>query len=164
MTTATPSALEPTANPGLAPFDITGYKGVRGQNFFELDTILKRIVKEEASALDAGHAGDMDRHLSDFGALVGGILDELAIEAHKEGKYGELVKFDKTGERIDEIRYCTEQKEIRRICYEHGIVNLDFHPEWKHPFTTTHRMALAYLMNLDGEAGITCPLAMTDGL
>ncbi len=74
------------------------------------------------------------------------------------------MQYDRTGRRIDEVEYCFEQKEVRRINYEHGLVNLDFHPEWEHTFTKLHRMALAYLANTNGEGGITCPLAMTDGM
>ena len=152
------------ANPGLQPFDISDYEGLRGLNFFEEDRVLQRILLQHASGLEKDHARDMMAHIHGYGELTGGIIDELTIESHKEGKYGQIKTFDRTGNRIDEIQYCAEQLESRRISYDYGIVNLDFHPEWKHPFTTLHRMALAYLCNEVGEGGVACPLAMTDGM
>lgn len=151
-------------NPGLAPFDISQYRGVEGANFYVMDRLLQRIVKRHSGSLSPEHLRDMEAHLAGYGDLVGGQLSELARQSHKEGRYGEIIHFDRTGNRIDQVVYCHEQREARRISYEYGIVNLDFHERWKHPFTMTHRMALAYLSNLNGEHGVTCPLAMTDGL
>jgi alkylation response protein AidB-like acyl-CoA dehydrogenase len=161
------SSIATEANPGLAPFDLTEYEGVAGYNFYKEDPLLRRFVAVYARS---GGKGDETRlratenHLMEFGELTGGILNELTIAAHKEGKYGEVVPFDATGNRIDEVRYCHEQNEARRICYEHGIVNLNYHADWPHEFTMLHRMALAYLANLNGEGGVNCPLAMTDGM
>ncbi|MCB1165636.1 MAG: acyl-CoA dehydrogenase family protein, partial [Leptospiraceae bacterium] len=152
------------ANPGLQPFDISDYEGLRGLNYFEEDRVLQRIMVKYATGLQKEHAAEMMAHIHGYGSLAGGILDELTIASHQEGKYGEIEAFDRSGNRIDEIKYCAEQLESRRISYQYGIVNLDFHPEWKHPFTTMHRMALAYLCNEVGEGGVACPLAMTDGM
>lgn len=155
------------ANPGLAPFDITEYRGVADYNFYKEDPLLRRFIAtyaERGGATSAGHMAAMENHLLEFGELTGGVLNELTIAAHQEGKYGEVVPFDATGNRIDEVRYCHEQQEVRRICYEHGIVNLNYHADWPYEFSMLHRMALAYLANQNGEGGITCPLAMTDGM
>ncbi len=151
-------------NPGLEPYDLSGYSGVSGKNFYLEDKGLQRMVWRYSRNFTEEHRAAMCKHLEEFGELAGGILNELTIASHKEGKYGELQKYDKTGNRIDEIIYCYEQRKSRRIHYEHGIVNLDFHPEWKFDFPPIHRYALAYLANLNGEAGVTCPLAMTDGM
>lgn len=155
-----------SSNPGLAAFDLTNYKGVQGLNFYDEDRLLQEIVAEytNASRYDKKHTKDLISHLREYGALAGDILDRLVTASHKEGKWGQLVKYDRTGKRIDRIEYCFEQREVRRINYEHGIVNLDFHPNWPHEFTDLHRMALAYLANTNGEGGFTCPLAMTDGM
>ena len=151
-------------NPGLQPFDISEYAGVEGRNFYEMDALLQRIVERHSRDCSAEHKSAIHAHLNGYGALVGGPLSELARESHKEGRYGEIIHFDRAGRRIDLVKYCREQVEARRLSYEYGIVNLDFHPSWKHPFTMTHRMALAYLSNQNGEHGVTCPLAMTDGI
>ena len=151
-------------NPGLKDYDLTNYRGVSNTNFFEEDSALKRIIQRHTESLQREHAEEMREHLSGYGKLVGGILNDLTLKCHVEGKYGELQKYDKTGKRIDEIVYSPEQIESRRLSYEYGVVNLDFHKSWKHEFTNVHRYALTYLMNLNGEGGVACPLAMTDGM
>ncbi|MFB5649086.1 acyl-CoA dehydrogenase family protein [Leptospira wolffii] len=151
-------------NPGLASYDVSDYKGNRGKNFYDEDRILQRIVDRYSADYDPSHKKAMVEHLQGYGDLVGGTLDELTEACHKEGKYGEVVKYDRTGNRIDEIVYSTEQKLSRKISYDYGIVNLDFHDEWKYPFTDLHRQALTYLANQNGEGGVTCPLAMTEGM
>jgi len=151
-------------NLGLAPYDLTNYKGLKNKNFYELDLLFQKIIDRYSETYSPEHKQDMIAHLREYGKLVGGILNELTEKCHKEGKYGEIQHYDKVGNRVDEVVYSFEQMEARRISYEHGVVNLDFHKNWKHPFTSLHRYALAYLMNLNGEGGVSCPLAMTDGM
>ena len=151
-------------NPGLAEFDLSKYTGIQNQNFYHLDRPFQTILEFYATNYEANHKQAMFSHIGGYGALVGGILNELTIACHKEGKYGELVSYDRFGNRIDQIVYAKEQLESRKISYEYGIVNLDSHPNWKHPFTNLHKYSLAYLANMNGEGGVTCPLAMTDGL
>lgn len=151
-------------HPSLQPFDISEYKGLRGKNFYDMDPALQRMVQRYSESYTPEHKRAMVEHIRKYGELVGGILDELTEECHKEGKYGEVIKYDRTGKRIDFVKYSEEQKLSRKISYDHGVVNLDFHPEWKFDFTHIHRYALTYLMNLNGEGGVACPLAMTDGI
>ncbi len=151
-------------HPAVSDFDISNYVGLRGANFYLKDTSLQRVVNRAFQDLSNDEFSAISLHLTGYGELVGGILDELTEACHKEGKYGEIRNYDKTGKRIDEVVYCPEQRESRKISYDYGIVNLDFHPEWKFPFRSIHRYALAYLNNLNGEGGVACPLAMTDGL
>ncbi|MDV6235454.1 acyl-CoA dehydrogenase family protein [Leptospira ellisii] len=153
-----------SSNPALASFDISDYKGNRGKNFYDEDRVLQTLVEKHSKGYDAAHKKAMIEHLSGYGSLVGGVLDELTDASHKEGKYGEIVKYDRTGNRIDQVVYSNEQKLSRKISYDYGIVNLDYHSSWKHPFTDLHRYALAYLSNQNGEGGVTCPLAMTEGM
>lgn len=151
-------------NPGLEKFDISDYKGSSGVNFYEQDKILQRMVDRYSAYFTPDHRKDMHNHLSGYGKLLGGILNDLTLASHKEGKYGEIRKYDSVGNRIDEIIYSEEQLQSRKISYDYGVVNLDFHKSWNHSFPYIHRYALAYLMNLNGEGGVSCPLAMTDGL
>lgn len=151
-------------NAGLDSYDISNYKGSQGKNFYREDRGLRRMIQRYAKNLSGDHLVAMEEHLQGFGELAGGILNDLTVACHREGKYGEVEKFDRSGNRVDNIKYSAEQLESRKIHYEYGIVNLDFHPEWKYDFPHIHRYALAYLANLNGEAGVTCPLAMTDGM
>lgn len=156
--------MDMKSNPGLMPYDLSGYRGLRGKNFYELDGCLRRIVQRKIENLPEDEKKSIEDHLLEYGKMVGGILDELTEKCHKEGKYGEIRKYNSIGERVDEIVYSPEQMESRKISYEHGVVNLDFHSNWKYSFRTVHRYALAYLMGLNGEGGVACPLAMTDGM
>ncbi len=151
-------------NPALKEYDLSSYKGLRNKNFFQIDLTLKKIVDRYSKDISELHKKDMLEHISKYGELVGGVLNELTEKCHKEGKYGEIKNYDSVGNRIEEVVYSAEQIEARRISYEHGVVNLDFHKNWKHPFLPVHRYALAYLMNLNGEGGVSCPLAMTEGM
>lgn len=151
-------------NPALAPFDISSYTGVDGENFFDSDGMLRRVIERFAIDYDPEHRNAMIDHLHKYGKLCGGILNDLTIEAHKEENLGQIEKYDRTGNRIDRVVYSPAQIQSRKISYEHGIVNLDEHTEWNHPFSMLHRMALGYLANQNGEGGVSCPLAMTDGM
>ena len=151
-------------NPALAPFDLTGYSGTRGWNFYSQTSSFVHLMNRYGADLAAGHLDAIHKHLTEYGALCGGVLNDLIEACHKEGKYGEIVPYDATGNRIDEVRYSHEQREARRICFEHGIVNLGYHSDWKFPFSFHHRMMLAFMTNMNGEGGVACPLAMTDGL
>lgn len=153
-----------TSNPALDNYDISEYKGSQGKNFYREDRGLQRMIHHYTKDFSQDHKKGIEDHLNGFGELAGGILNDLTEACHKEGKYGEVQKFDRAGNRIDEIVYSKEQLDSRKIHYDYGIVNLDFHPEWNFDFPHIHRYALAYLANQNGEAGVTCPLAMTDGM
>lgn len=161
MSSPTTTAKE---NPGLKDFDLTGYTGTKGWNFFEETPALWQAFSMNSANSESGYLSAVRDHLSGLGNLAGGIVNELTIECHREGKWGELVQYDRTGKRIDEIRYAPEQVELRKIFYDYGVVNLDCKDSWKHEFSIPHRMALAVLTNMNGECGVACPLAMTEGL
>lgn len=151
-------------NPALEKFDISEYTGTQNFNFFASYHGFSDLVLDSLGNTNAKYQNDVIAHLHGLGQLAGSILNTLTEQAHREGKFPELVQYDKTGNRIDEIRYCGEQKELRKILYEYGVVNIDKHPDWKHEFSQVHRMALAILVNMNGEMGVSCPLAMTEGL
>ena len=148
-------------NEGLEKFELSDYEGIKGSNYYEacrsLQRYIKRvIVKEDLAAVE--------KHLAEFGELASGRLNDLIIAAHQEGKYGVLEKFDRHGNRIDEIVYNSEQLELKQLAYDAGLANLDFQKDWGRPFHYEHREALAYLSNMNGEGGYNCPLAMTEGM
>jgi putative acyl-CoA dehydrogenase len=148
-------------NPGLKKFELSEYLGIDNENFYTLAPTLRRYL---ARVIPKENIDAVHNHLNKVGKIAGGILNELIMKAHQEGKYGILEKYDRHGNRIDNILYCEEQNEARRIAFEAGIVNLDCHPEWNIPFYYEHREACAYIINMNGEGGIACPLAMTEGL
>lgn len=125
------------------------YRGVRGTNFLLHDSPLLAWLKRRKAPKDA-----IER-LTAFGELCGGRLDELVTAAHRDENLPRLERYDRWGERIDEIRYCPEQMEARRLVLKSGVLP---------PVPLWERLVKAYLVNQCGEGGVTCPLAMTDGL
>ncbi len=131
---------------------MTEYSGAAGLNFFEEDRLVRGIVAARLPAADRDAAL---KRLSELGALCGGELNRLVEAAHKDGRWPELKRYDRWGNRIDEVVYCAEQKEARRLSLLAGPLP---------PTPLLERMTKAYLLNQNGEGGVTCPLAMTDGL
>ncbi|MBI5245868.1 MAG: acyl-CoA dehydrogenase family protein [Elusimicrobia bacterium] len=93
--------------------------------------------------------------LTAFGAACGGELGRLIEEAHQDGKYPRLQKYDRWGRRVDRVVYNEEQLQARRLAFRHGLLP---------PKPLLERMTMAYLLAQNGEGGVGCPLAMTDGL
>jgi len=129
--------------------EIQEYRGVSGTNFFLSDQPLLSWLKNRKTSKDA-----IER-LTAFGELCGGTLNGLIETAQRDDKLPTLQSYDRWGKRIDLIRYCPEQLEARRLVLESGV--LPPTPLWE-------RLIKAYLVNQNGEGGVTCPLAMTDGL
>jgi putative acyl-CoA dehydrogenase len=121
-------------------------------NPFLSDELVAGLVRKR---LPSGKAAGTLERLSALGELCGGRLGELVESAHQDGKYPRLRRFDRWGERVDEIEYCAEQREARRLAMGQGVLP---------PTPLLERMTKAYLLNQLGEGGVTCPLAMTDGL
>lgn len=121
---------------------LPGYPGTRGLNFWEADESLRAVASPMLTPQGRVRA-------SEFGAYAGRTLDGLIATAHKAENLPKLVD--------GAVRYCVEQIEARR-----GLARAIYGGPG--PLTLTERMTRAVLANYCGEGGITCPLAMTDGL
>ena len=130
----------------------TEYRGAQGLNYWREDALLRAAVEKALPA--AGRENALEA-LDAAGALCGGPLSALVEKAHQDQNLPRLTKFDAWGARVDRIDYCTEQVEARRLAMSLGLLP---------PVGLAERMAKAILLNYNGEGGITCPLAMTDGL
>ncbi|TBR21971.1 acyl-CoA dehydrogenase [bacterium] len=130
----------------------TDYRGAQGLNYWREDALLRAAVEPALPA--AGRAKALEA-LDAAGALCGGPLSALVEKAHEDAGLPTLTRFDRWGNRVDRIEYCTEQVEARRLAMSLGLLP---------PVSLPERMAKAILLNYNGEGGITCPLAMTDGL
>jgi alkylation response protein AidB-like acyl-CoA dehydrogenase len=129
---------------------LPGYAGTRGLNMWDADmdlrdTVIPRLTDRAAPA-----------RLKDFGGQVGGTLGALIETSHRPENLPRLVEKKIGGARALAVEYCAEQIEARRTLaralYGHGSLPL------------VERMTLGVLSNYAGEGGITCPLAMTEGL
>lgn len=121
---------------------LPGYPGTRGMNFWEADASLRDVAGPMLTPQGRTRS-------SEFGALAGRTLDALIDKAHKPENLPRLVD--------GAVKYCPEQIEARR----HLARAIYGGPG---PLTLTERMTRAIIANYCGEGGITCPLAMTDGL
>lgn len=142
-----PCAMSPTAATEPA---LPGYPGVGARNYWDDDAELK------AAARAAGLPEEAEKRLSEFGALVGGRLDELVRTAHLPGNLPRLIDGAAGGAPAKVVAYCPEQVEARRLLAAAAF--------GKAELGLVERMALAVLANSAGEGGIGCPFAMTDGL
>lgn len=97
-------------NPGLQPYDLTGYQGLQDANFFEIDPDLPALIKLYTPADQPAYVAAVTENLSSFGNLVGSDLNALTIAAHQEGKYGEIVNVDQAGTRVEQVSYCHERQ------------------------------------------------------
>ena len=121
---------------------LPGYPGTRGLNFWEADELLQAVAGSRLTPQGRARS-------SEFGAYAGRELDALVATAHETANLPRLEG--------GAVRYCAEQVEARRALARaiYGGPG---------PLTLTERMTRAILANYCGEGGITCPLAMTDGL
>jgi putative acyl-CoA dehydrogenase len=129
---------------------LPGYAGTKGLNMWEADADLRDAVLTRLSDRAA-----VERFRA-FGAEVGGRLGGLIEASHRPEKLPLLVEKSVGGERVSAVEYCPEQIEARRALARaiYGPGNLPL----------VERMTLAVLSNYAGEGGVTCPLAMTEGL
>ncbi len=128
---------------------LPGYAGTRGMNMWDADANLRD------AALGSATACVDDAPFREFGALAGGRLGDLIEESHKPEKLPRLVDKDLGGKQVRAVEYCPEQIEARRLLAR---------AVYARPLGLRARMTLAVLSNCAGEGGITCPLAMTEGL
>lgn len=120
---------------------LPGYAGPRGRSFWEADETLRHVA---SSALDEAAR----ERCADFGARAATELEELVRVSHEARRLPRLER--------GAVVYCPEQIEARRWLAR-GIYK-------EGGFGLTERMTRAVLANYCGEGGVTCPLAMTEGL
>lgn len=150
--------------PQFELFDSDKYQSANGKNLFEEDSLIKRILRKYSQGLHPDHKEDMFRHIHGLGKISGFILNILVQTSHKDENFATLTRYNTSGQKINRIDYCAEQNKARKIAYEYGVINLDKHPDWKYSFPLYHKMALLYILNQNGEAGINQAIAITDSL
>ena len=77
------------------------------------------------------------------------------------------MQFDKKGERVDEVNFHPAYHELERIVYQDFAIAACSHREgalgWNGRIPQPIKFALGYL-GMQAEAGVFCPIAMTDAL
>jgi alkylation response protein AidB-like acyl-CoA dehydrogenase len=124
-----------------------------GGNWYDDDPLLQQLLSRYAGgAADSGQA-----ELRNWGALCAGTLRELAEESAKLENRPRLRHFDAHNRRVDQIVLpASTARALQLVEGEHRLGALHGDP---HLF-----MARWYLYLQNGEAGVGCSLACTDGM
>lgn len=131
-----------------------------GINFYTADVNLGFLLRRYLSAEDYQRAHDT---LVEMGMVASGSMDQLAEVANRQKPV--LQSFDKRGQRIDEIVFHPAYHELEHIAYEQFAIAACTHRVgalgWPGRVPQPVKFALAYL-GMQAEAGVFCPVAMTD--
>lgn len=131
------------------------------QNFFESDRIFRAYLEKHLPLMALAY---MTPKLEQLGRLAASEMDELSMTADKRGP--ELVKRDKYGETVDEIRFHPAYDRLMEIAVESEMMRVKWEPGLRQQFGRQgHAMGFSagYLFAM-GESGQYCPLCMTDGV
>ena len=124
----------------------------RGLNFFEIDRDLHRVLE----SLQAEEFARWRSALSDFGAWVGGPLDEAAVYTDRHGR-PQLVPYDGEGRLINHVQYNPLWERAEREVYRRGIVGLNY---TETPASYLITFAMGYLTS-QSDVSLHCPVTMT---
>ncbi len=133
-----------------------------GINFFSADPDLSFILRRNLSAEDFERAQPI---LTKMGDIASQKMDSLAEAANRQGPV--LMQFDKKGQRVDEVIFHPAYHELERVAYQDFAIAACSHRDgalgWQGRIPQPVKFALGYL-GMQAEAGVFCPIAMTDAL
>lgn len=131
----------------------------KGMNFFATDENFKELMQRRLGEKFSW----AEKVLNEMGTLAGCKISELSFTANKHKPA--LKQYDANGNRIDEIEFHPSYHEMAKLSTELGIVGWNENEENKKRGHTAGRVLLLGLGYLFGqaEAGLFCPLCMTDG-
>jgi len=131
-------------------------------NFYTADPDLSYHMRQSLSTEDFERAQGI---LSRMGEVASQRMDELAQVANRQGPV--LIQYDKRGQRIDEVVFHPAYHELERIAYEDFAIAACTYREgalgWPGKVPQQVKFALGYL-GMQAEAGVFCPVSMTDAL
>src|SRR6266568_9581670 len=131
-------------------------------NFFTADPDLSFLLQRHLSEEDYERALPI---LTGMGAVASQRMDELAEIANRQGPT--LMQFDKRGQRVDKVIFHPAYHELERIAYQDFAIAACSHRDgalgWRGRIPQPVKFALGYL-GMQAEAGVFCPIAMTDAL
>ena len=131
---------------------MTGGQGVRGQNFFALDTNLQHILRRAlGSDFDPWTAA-----LESFGNWVGDAVDVQAEHTHRSAP-PVLEPYDRNGQLTNHIRHNPLWDQVATEVYQRGAVGLSYGPS---PAPHTITFAIGYLLS-QADVSLHCPVTMT---
>jgi acyl-CoA dehydrogenase len=147
------AAVAPAGSDLIAP-------DCRGLNFWTIDRALRDLL---ALYMDAGALAHFTPHFERLGALAGGRLDELALQADKRTPI--LHHRDRAGRDEDWVEYHPAYREMEHIGFaEFGLHAMSRRPGvlgWPELAPPLAKYALQYLF-AQAEFALLCPLSVTD--
>jgi alkylation response protein AidB-like acyl-CoA dehydrogenase len=131
-----------------------GVPDSRGLNLFEADPSYRGLLELH---LDPHICAHLLPHFTRLGAMAGGELDELALEADKHAPVLQAQRIEKHASyrKLEEIAFGTYG--LAAMSHRGGVLG------WPGPLPPVAKYALSYLY-VQAEFGVCCPLSMTDAL
>ena len=131
----------------------------RKLSWFETDVALQRVMARQLGP-------SFEKAKPRLMRMGDAVANEGARWGHEADHHGPtLVTHDHTGARIDEIDYHHSYRELQRLGYGGGIVAATYNPELAAERGQAGKaltFGLGYLFG-QAEAGMFCPVCMTDG-
>ncbi|MGH8766408.1 MAG: acyl-CoA dehydrogenase family protein [Burkholderiales bacterium] len=126
----------------------------RGLNLFDADPSYRSLLELHLAPKLAAH---LLPQFTRLGAMAGGELDELALEADKNGPVLQEQNIKKHGayKRLEEVAF--GEFGLAAMSHRGGVLG------WPDPLPPSAKYALTYLY-VQAEFGVCCPLSMTDAL
>jgi len=131
-----------------------GVPDSRGLNLFEADPSCRGLLDLHLGSALASH---LQPHFSQLGAMAGGELDELALEADKNASilHGQKIEKHSAYRKLEEVAF--GKFGLAAMSHRGGVLG------WPEPLPPAAKYALTYLY-VQAEFGVCCPLSMTDAL
>ena len=133
-----------------------------GINFYTADGDLAFLLQQHLSVREFELAHPLLLHM---GEVASQKMDILAEIANRQGPV--LMQYDKRGQRIDEVVFHPAYHELEKIAYEDFAIAACCHRAgalgWPGKVPQSVKFALGYL-GMQAEAGVFCPVSMTDAL
>lgn len=135
---------------------------ISGRNFYTTDPDLSYHLRQSLTTEDFERAQGI---LSRMGEVASQRMDELARVADRQGPV--LIQYDKRGQRVDEVVFHPAYHELEHIVYQDFAIAACTHRGgalgWPGKVPQQIKFALGYL-GMQAEAGVFCPVSMTDAL
>ena len=126
-------------------------------NFYAADPQLRRLC---AHLMGEDAFGERADHLSHFGAVAAGLLDEAAQVGNRPWNLPRLDRWSSVGERVEDIEHHPSYDVCGQAIYEDGrVISV-----YDQPPANLYAQAVFYLSSHTGEAGHNCPVACTAGV
>lgn len=128
-------------------------KETRGHNFYDMDVNLQRLLGRAASDMLARN----EDRLKDFGAFVGGPLDEQASYSDRHAP-PRLETHNKAGEKKTRLIFNRDYETCHQEAYQKGTIGLAFVDSDPEPHLLS--FAMGYMLS-QSDISVHCPVTMT---